>query len=100
MICVKLRFPSFAPVIFFVAYRLVESFNSNNLQHAGNGNFRPASAEAHYSFMLSFHSIFRLIDGFETLDEFEKIPTNEKNFRPFEELKLKSVTIHANPLAG
>eukprot|EP00112_Aurelia_sp_Birch-Aquarium-sp1_P013679 Seg2913.1 transcript_id=Seg2913.1/GoldUCD/mRNA.D3Y31 product="Peptidyl-prolyl cis-trans isomerase-like 3" protein_id=Seg2913.1/GoldUCD/D3Y31 len=41
----------------------------------------------------------KLIDGFEVLDEFEKIPTNEKNYRPLEELRLKGVTIHANPLA-
>eukprot|EP00795_Rhopilema_esculentum_P010209 gene10209-18890_t len=41
----------------------------------------------------------RLIDGFDVLDEFEKIPTNEKNYRPIEELRIKSITIHANPLA-
>ncbi|CAI9718167.1 peptidyl-prolyl cis-trans isomerase-like 3 [Octopus vulgaris] len=41
----------------------------------------------------------RVIDGFETLDEMEKVPVNEKNFRPLNDLKIINVTIHANPLA-
>jgi len=48
----------------------------------------------------SKYTIFgRVIDGADsTLDAMEKAPVNEKN-RPLHEIKLKSVTIHANPLA-
>merc|ERR1712002_1034363 len=41
----------------------------------------------------------RLIDGMETLDEIEKLPVDEKTFRPLSEVKIESVTIHANPIA-
>jgi len=43
--------------------------------------------------------IRRVIDGFDTLDALEKVPVNEKN-RPLNPVKIKSVTIHANPLAA
>lgn len=43
---------------------------------------------------------FRIIDGLETLDELEKLPVNEKTFRPLTETRIKDVTIHANPFAG
>ncbi|RNA22401.1 peptidyl-prolyl cis-trans isomerase-like 3 [Brachionus plicatilis] len=46
------------------------------------------------------YTIFaHVIDGFETLDELEKIPVNEKNYRPNYDIKIKNVTIHANPIA-
>ena len=41
----------------------------------------------------------RVIDGWETLDDLEKIPVHEKNYRPLTEIRLRRVTIHANPLA-
>lgn len=41
----------------------------------------------------------RVIDGLETLDELEKIPVNEKTFRPLNECRISDITIHANPLA-
>ena len=40
----------------------------------------------------------RVIDGHETLDAMEKIPVGKKD-RPLTEIKLSSITIHANPLA-
>jgi len=40
-----------------------------------------------------------VIDGLDVLDELEKLPVNEKNFKPLTPVKLKSVTIHANPIA-
>lgn len=47
------------------------------------------------------YTIFgKVIDGFETLDEIEKQPVNEKNYRPLNDIHLLNVTIHANPLAG
>ena len=49
------------------------------------------------SFGLSF-TLFRVIDGLDTLDLLEKVEVNHKH-RPLKELHLKNVTIHANPLA-
>ncbi|VVC89560.1 unnamed protein product [Leptidea sinapis] len=47
------------------------------------------------------YTIFgRLIDGFEALDDLEKMTVNPKTFKPLTEVLLTSVTIHANPLAG
>jgi peptidyl-prolyl cis-trans isomerase-like 3 len=36
----------------------------------------------------------------ETLDELEKMAVNAKNYRPLTDIRINSVTIHANPLAG
>ncbi|CAA7269581.1 unnamed protein product [Cyclocybe aegerita] len=46
------------------------------------------------------HTIFgKVIDGADsTLDAIERVPVNNKN-RPLNEIKLTSVTIHANPIA-
>ncbi len=49
--------------------------------------------------LLSLFCLFRVIDGLETLDDLEKLPVNEKTFRPLTEVRIKSVTIHANPIA-
>nr|CAH7719521.1 unnamed protein product [Callosobruchus chinensis] len=47
------------------------------------------------------YTIFgRVIDGLDTLDELEKVPVNPKNFRPVNDIRINSVTIHANPIAG
>ena len=40
----------------------------------------------------------KVIDGFETLEKLEKVPVDAK-YRPKDEVRLQSVTIHANPLA-
>jgi peptidyl-prolyl cis-trans isomerase-like 3 len=42
--------------------------------------------------------IGKVIDGFEVLDAMERVPSGQKD-RPLTELKLMSMTIHANPLA-
>lgn len=41
-----------------------------------------------------------MIDGFDTLDEFEKQPVEEKSFKPVNESRIQDITIHANPIAG
>jgi hypothetical protein len=53
-----------------------------------------------FSFALTslFFFILRVIHGFETLDAFERIPVDAK-FRPQQPLRVKSITIHANPIA-
>ena len=45
-------------------------------------------------------NIFRVIDGFETLDELEKQPVTEKGYRPITDVHIRDITIHANPLAS
>ncbi len=46
------------------------------------------------------YTIFgHLIDGMDTLNELEKLPVNEKTYRPEYEVKIKNVIIHANPIA-
>ena len=47
----------------------------------------------------SADSVFgKIIDGFDTLDALERCQVNDKH-RPLSEIRLRSVTIHANPLA-
>ncbi|XP_064645511.1 peptidyl-prolyl cis-trans isomerase-like 3 [Lineus longissimus] len=41
----------------------------------------------------------KVIDGFDTLDALEAQPVSEKGYRPLNEVKLSSVTMHANPIA-
>ena len=40
----------------------------------------------------------RVIDGFDALESLEKAPVNAKH-RPLKETHLRSITIHANPIA-
>ena len=40
----------------------------------------------------------KVIYGFETLDLMEKAPVDQK-FRPIQPIRIKSVQIHANPIA-
>ena len=45
------------------------------------------------------YTIFgKVIDGFDVLENIEKVPVGKKN-RPLTDIKLESVIIHANPLA-
>jgi peptidyl-prolyl cis-trans isomerase-like 3 len=47
----------------------------------------------------SKYTIFgRVIDGFEVLDSMERGPVGKKN-RPLSDIKIETITIHANPLA-
>jgi peptidyl-prolyl cis-trans isomerase-like 3 len=49
-------------------------------------------------FWADFDFFSSVIDGFETLDAIERARTGPKN-RPTNEIVIKSVTIHANPIA-
>merc|ERR1719158_1581555 len=44
----------------------------------------------------------KVIDGWETLDEIEKLQVNPKNYKPLpgHEARITNVTVHANPLAA
>lgn len=41
----------------------------------------------------------QVIDGFEVLEKLEEVPVGKKN-RPFNDIIIKSIIIHANPLAN
>ncbi|XP_057648623.1 peptidyl-prolyl cis-trans isomerase-like 3 [Chionomys nivalis] len=41
----------------------------------------------------------KVMDGLETSDELEKLPVNEKTYRPLNGVHIKDITIHANPFA-
>ncbi|EDV28017.1 uncharacterized protein TRIADDRAFT_21639, partial [Trichoplax adhaerens] len=46
------------------------------------------------------YTIFgKVIDGFEILDDLEKIPVDEKSYRPLRNIHIRKITIHANPIA-
>ncbi|XP_050015117.1 peptidyl-prolyl cis-trans isomerase-like 3 [Alexandromys fortis] len=49
--------------------------------------------------LIAHCSSSRVIDGLETLDELEKLPVNEKTYRPLNDVHIKDITIHANPFA-
>lgn len=42
--------------------------------------------------------INRVISGYETLDAMEKVDVDNKD-RPIKDIFIKSITIHANPIA-
>jgi len=41
----------------------------------------------------------KVIDGNDTLDELEKLPVEEKTYRPLNDVSIQNITIHANPIA-
>lgn len=41
----------------------------------------------------------KVLEGWEALDDIEKIPVDKKS-RPQERIEIQKVTMHANPLAG
>ncbi|XP_028394757.1 peptidyl-prolyl cis-trans isomerase-like 3 [Dendronephthya gigantea] len=41
----------------------------------------------------------KVIDGGETLDDLEKIPVDEKSYKPLHDVRIQKIKIHANPIA-
>ncbi|XP_050303004.1 peptidyl-prolyl cis-trans isomerase-like 3 [Anthonomus grandis grandis] len=78
--------------------RGILSMANNGPNTNGSQFFISYAAQPHLD--LKYTIFGRVIDGFETLDELEKLPVNPKNFKPLKETRINSVTIHANPLAG
>ncbi|XP_075737150.1 uncharacterized protein LOC119160740 isoform X22 [Rhipicephalus microplus] len=68
---------------------------TRSTQSLENGYVPPCSA---FSFVHCPSRHSRVIDGLDTLEELEKVPVNPK-YRPLRDIKLNSVTIHANPFA-
>lgn len=84
----------------------------DNLRHNERGmismaNGGPNSNQSQFFFTyaaqpaldLKYTVFAKVIDGFDALDELEKLAVNPKTFRPLVEKKINNVTIHANPLA-
>ncbi|KAI8917398.1 cyclophilin-like domain-containing protein [Entophlyctis helioformis] len=47
----------------------------------------------------SKYTVFaKVIDGMDTLDALERVPVDNAN-RPIQEVRIKAVTVHANPIA-
>lgn len=78
--------------------RGVVSMANNGPDSNGSQFFITYAKQPHLD--LKYTIFGKVIDGFETLDEIEKQPVNEKNYRPLNDIHLLNVTIHANPLAG
>ncbi|KAK0446244.1 cyclophilin-like protein [Armillaria borealis] len=72
-------------------------FNARGMVAMANSVFITYSKQAHLD---GKYTIFgKVIDGSDTaLDAMERAPVNNKN-RPLDEIKLTSITIHANPIA-
>ncbi|XP_072014526.1 peptidyl-prolyl cis-trans isomerase-like 3 isoform X2 [Amphiura filiformis] len=77
--------------------RGVVSMANNGPNTNGSQFFITYSKQPHLD--MKYTVIGKVIDGLDTLDELEKLPINEKNFRPLNECRLTDVTIHANPIA-
>lgn len=46
-------------------------------------------------------SFCRVIDGLEVLDALEAIPVKDtKRYHPVQDVKIRDVTVHANPIAA
>ena len=52
-----------------------------------------------FFFLFFLFPFKRVIDGFDTLEALEKTPVKEKKHRPEIDIRIRSVTIHANPIA-
>jgi len=76
----------------------VVSMANNGPNTNGSQFFITYSTQPHLD--LKYTVFGRVIDGFDALEELEKLPVNPKNYRPLTETRLNSVTIHANPLAN
>ncbi|KAJ8955059.1 hypothetical protein NQ314_006939 [Rhamnusium bicolor] len=74
------------------------SMANNGPNTNGSQFFISYAAQPHLD--LKYTLFGKVIDGLETLDELEKVPVNPKNYRPTNDVRINSVTIHSNPLAG
>ncbi|XP_076457330.1 peptidyl-prolyl cis-trans isomerase-like 3 [Babylonia areolata] len=74
------------------------SMANNGLDTNGSQFFITYAKQPHLD--MKYTVFGRVIDGFETLDSLEKVPVNEKTYKPETDIRIRGVTIHANPLAG
>lgn len=48
---------------------------------------------------MKYTIIGRVIDGLEVLEDLEKLPVEDRTYRPMTDVRVQSATIHANPIA-
>ncbi|XP_071489253.1 peptidyl-prolyl cis-trans isomerase-like 3 [Diadema antillarum] len=77
--------------------RGVVSMANNGANSNGSQFFITYAKQPHLD--MKYTIIGKVIDGLEALDELERLPVNEKNFRPLTDCRIVDVTIHANPIA-
>ena len=78
--------------------RGIVSMANNGPNTNGSQFFITYAPQAHLD--LKYTVFAKVIDGLDTLDVLEKLPVVDgKSFRPCVDTKIRSVTIHANPLA-
>lgn len=76
--------------------RGVISFANNGKDTNKSQFFIAYSAQAHLDGM---YTVFgQVVDGWEVLDAMENIPVSGKKYRPVNDIILRSISIHANPL--
>ncbi|XP_071947986.1 peptidyl-prolyl cis-trans isomerase-like 3 isoform X2 [Antedon mediterranea] len=77
--------------------RGVVSMANNGPNTNGSQFFITYAKQPHLD--MKYTIIGKVIDGLDTIDELEKLPVNEKNYRPLEKVCISDITIHANPIA-
>ncbi|EGF80604.1 hypothetical protein BATDEDRAFT_11296, partial [Batrachochytrium dendrobatidis JAM81] len=76
--------------------RGIVSMASKGADANGSQFFITYSKQSHLD---SKYTVFgKIIDGLDTLDSLESVPV-DGNHRPNQDIKINSVTIHANPIA-
>jgi len=73
------------------------SMANSGVNTNGSQFFITYAAQPHLD--LKYTTFGRVIDGFEALDELEKLPVDKKS-RPLTDARINSVIIHANPIAN
>ncbi|XP_055429059.1 peptidyl-prolyl cis-trans isomerase-like 3 isoform X2 [Bubalus kerabau] len=84
-------------IVNILSVRGVVSMANNGPNTNGSQFFITYGKQPHLD--MKYTVFGKVIDGLETLDELEKLPVNEKTYRPLNDVHIKDITIHANPFA-